>query len=118
MKFIAHLIVSSLAIIISAYLLPGVHVDGILTAVLVAVVLAFLNSIVKPLMVILTIPFTIFSFGLFLLVINAFIIIIADKLIDGFEVKGFWWALVFSLVLSFITSLLNNLHLDRKSDGQ
>jgi putative membrane protein len=116
MKFLIHLIVSSLAVLISSYLLPGVHVDGVLTAILVAVVLSFLNSIVKPLMVILTIPFTVISFGLFLLVINAFIILIASRLVDGFKVSGFWWALLFSLVLSFVTSLLNNLQLNIKSN--
>jgi len=115
MKFVTHLIVSSLAVLISAYLLPGVHVDGILTAILVAVVLSFLNSIVKPLIVLLTIPVTVVTFGFFLLVINALMILLADRLVDGFKVGGFWWALIFSLVLSFITSVLNKLQLNIKS---
>lgn len=109
MNFIIQLIVSALAVLISSYILPGVDVDNIVTALLVAAVLAFLNTVIKPIMVLLTIPVTILSFGLFLLVINAFIIILTDKLIDGFQVRGFWWALLFSLVLSFVTSVLNGL---------
>lgn len=109
MNFIIQLVVSSLAVLITSYILPGVEVDNILTAILVAAVLAFLNSVLKPIMILLTIPVTVFSFGLFLLVINAFIIILTDKLIDGFRVHSFWWALLFSLVLSFVTSMLNGL---------
>ena len=116
MKFLNQLIVSTLAVLISSYILPGVHVDGILTALLVAVVLAFLNSIVKPLLVLLTIPFTVFSFGLFLLVINAGIILMTSSLVEKFHVSGFWSALFFSLILSLVTSLLNNLQLKVKSN--
>jgi putative membrane protein len=79
------------------------------SAILVAIVLAFLNAIVKPILTILTIPITIFSLGLFLLVINAFIIIFAEKLVDGFKVDGFWTALIFSFILSFSTGILNTL---------
>jgi len=108
MKFLAKLIVSAIAVLIVSYLLPGVHVDSFLTAIVVAVVLSFLNTVIKPLMIILTIPITIFSFGLFLLVINAFMILLADKLIDGFEVKNFWWALIFSFAMGIVTSILEN----------
>lgn len=109
MGFILQLVVSAIAVVIASYLLPGVHVDGFFTAIVVAVVLAFLNAVVKPLMVLFTIPITIVSFGLFLFVINAFIILFADKLIDGFEVKNFWWALIFSFVLGIVTSIVENL---------
>ncbi|HNS45795.1 MAG TPA: phage holin family protein, partial [Bacteroidales bacterium] len=82
--------------------------DTIWTAILVAVVLALLNFFLKPLFIILTIPFTILTLGLFLLVINAVIILIADHLIGArFEVDGFWWALLFSLIISAINSLIN-----------
>jgi putative membrane protein len=80
-----------------------------MSALLVAVVLAFLNSIVKPVLTILTIPITIFTLGFFLLAINAFIIIFAEKLVTGFHVSGFWWALLFSLILSVCTGILNML---------
>lgn len=72
---------------------------------MVAAVLAFLNAFLKPLLIIFTIPFTVITLGLFLLVINAVIIIVTDNLIDGFEVRNFWWALLFSLILSLTTSV-------------
>jgi putative membrane protein len=109
--FIVNLIISALAVAITAWLLPGVHIqnDSILTAFIVALVLSFLNAILKPIMIVLTIPVTVFSFGLFLLVINACIIILAARLVDGFKVDSFWWALLFSLILSLVTSILQNI---------
>lgn len=109
MNFIARLLVSALAVFLVANIAPGVWVDNIMDAVLVAVVLAFLNTIVKPLFTILTIPITIFTMGFFLLAINAFIILWAEKLVTGFHVKGFWYALLFSILLSIITGILNML---------
>jgi putative membrane protein len=108
MKFLAQLIVSALAVIIASMILPGVHVDNALTAIIVAAVLAFLNAIVKPIFVILTIPITIFTMGLFLLVINALIILLAAKIVDGFHVNGFWIALLFSLLLTLVTSVFES----------
>lgn len=94
--------------LVCAYILPGVHVDGFGNAILVALSLALLNQFVKPLLILFTIPATIFTFGLFLLVINALIILLADWIVrDGFEVEGFWWALLFSLVLTLVKSVLN-----------
>ena len=89
--------------------MPGIHLDDYLSALLVAVVLAFLNAIVKPVLTILTIPITIVTLGLFLLVINGFLIILASKLVKGFHVDGLWHALLFSLVLSLCTGILNAL---------
>jgi len=116
MNFIIQLIVSALAILISSYILPGVNVENITTALLVAAVLAFLNAVLKPLMIFLTIPVTVITLGSFLLVINAAIILLTDKLIDGFHVRGFWWALIFSLLLPFVTSLLNGLQVKSKNN--
>ncbi|MCE3228802.1 MAG: hypothetical protein K0S32_3353 [Bacteroidetes bacterium] len=90
-----------------AHIAPGVTIDNYVSAILVAVVLSFLNQIVKPILTILTIPITIFTLGFFLLVINAIIILLADKLVSDFKVNGFWYALLFSLILSVITSILN-----------
>ena len=109
MKFLAQLIVSALAVIIASMILPGVHVDNALTAIIVAAVLAFLNAIVKPVLVILTIPITIFTMGFFLLVINALIILLAAKIVDGFHVNGFWIALLFSLLLTLVTGVFESL---------
>ena len=108
MKFIVKLVVSTLAVLITAMLLPEVEIadNSFLTALGVAVVLAFLNAIVKPILVILTIPVTIFSFGLFILVINAVLILWASKIVNGFHVDNFWRALLFSLILSVVTWIL------------
>ena len=108
MKFIIQLIISTLAVLISAYLLPGVEIvdNSFFTALIVAAVLSFLNGVVKPIMIVLTIPITVVTLGFFLLVINALMILLASKLVDGFIVHGFWWALLFSFILSFVTSIL------------
>lgn len=90
-----------------AHIVPHIHIDDYVSALLVAIVLAFLNSVVKPILTILTIPITLFTLGFFLLVINALIIIFAGKLVPGFHVDGFIWALLFSLVLSLCTGILN-----------
>ncbi|MCX6267720.1 MAG: phage holin family protein [Bacteroidetes bacterium] len=109
MPFFPKLLLTSVAILIAGYFLPGIHVSSFWTALLVALVLSFLNVFLKPLMVILTIPFTVITFGLFLLVINAFIIMIAGAWVNGFKVDGFWWAMLFSIILSVISSLLERL---------
>jgi putative membrane protein len=118
MNFIVNIIVTALAVLISAYLLPGVNVDTFTTSLLVALVLAFMNSIVKPILTILTIPITLFTMGFFLLVINAGIIIMTDKLVDGFEVNGFWWALLFSFILSITTGILNAIAGNKKEEEE
>ena len=107
MKFIVNILVSAIAVLISAWLLPGVHVTDYVSALLVAVVLAFLNAVVKPILTILTIPITFFTLGFFLLVINALMIMLASRIIPEFHVNGFWWALIFSLILSLVTGILN-----------
>jgi putative membrane protein len=110
MNYLFKILITSIAIVLTTYLLSsGVHIDGFTTAILVAIVISFLNIFVKPVLVILTIPVTIFSFGFFLLVINAFIILLTSKFITGFKVDGFWWAFLFSIILTFITSILDNL---------
>ena len=109
MKFILRILLSALAVVVLAKILPGVGVDTYTTAIIVAVVLSLLNFIVKPILVILTLPVTIITFGLFLLIINAIIILLADRLITGFSVDTIWWALLFSLLLSFLQSILFSL---------
>lgn len=105
-RFIINTIIVTVAVAIGSYLLPGITVSAPLDALLVAVVLAILNSIVRPVLIILTIPATILTLGLFLFVINAMIILLADWVVDGFHVNGFWWALLFSLLLSILKSIL------------
>lgn len=109
MNLFVKIIISSLAVFLTAYLLPGVQVDDYVTAIFVAIVLALLNGFLKPMLIIFTIPVTLLTLGLFLLVINACIILLADYFVDGFSVGGFWSALFFSLVLSVITSMMESL---------
>ncbi len=109
MKFIIRLLLSALAVVVLSKILPHVEVDSYVTAIIVAVVLSLLNFLVKPLLIILTLPITILTFGLFLLVINAIIILLVDYFIAGFSVDGVWWALLFSLLLTFLQSILFSL---------
>jgi len=104
-----NLIVSALAVLISAYILPGVKVDGFLTAVVVAVVLGIVNMFIKPVLLLLTFPLTILSLGLFYFVINALMVLLVSAIVPGFKVSGFFWALIFSLVLSIVSSFLSSL---------
>ncbi len=106
MPFLVKVIVTSIAVVIGAHILPGVDVADYLTAIVVAFVLGILNAVLKPLLIVLTIPVTVFSLGLFLLVINAFIILLTDYFVKGFDVAGFWAALIFSILLSLLNWLL------------
>jgi len=106
MKILIQILLSSVLVLLIAEVLPGVKVDAFTTSLIVAAVLALLNIIVKPVLVFLTLPATLITFGLFLLVINAVIILLADYLVSGFDVNGFWWALLFSLLLSLTQSIL------------
>lgn len=116
MKFIMRIVVTSIVAFGLSYILKGIKIDSFWTAILLAVVLAVLNALLKPVLIILTLPITIFTLGLFLFVINAAIILLADYFIPGFEVNGFWWALLFSLLLSIVTSILYKEPEDNKSD--
>ncbi|KAA9346049.1 phage holin family protein [Adhaeribacter soli] len=107
MGFIIKLLLTAVAVVLSAYLLPGVNVAGFGTALIVALVLAVLNAIVRPILVLLSLPITFLTLGLFLLVINALIILLADAIVPGFEVNGFIWALIFSIILSIITTIID-----------
>jgi len=114
MNWIIRFLLNGLAVVLTAYLLPGVEVTDYWTALIVALVLAIANGVVKPVLIVLTIPITILTLGLFLLVINALIILIADYFVDGFGVDGFWWALLFSLILSLFNSLFDDLTREKK----
>lgn len=106
MGFILRLFFTWVAIIIASYVLPGIHIRDYTSALIAAAVLALLDSFVKPVLVFLTIPITLVTLGLFLLVINALIVLFGARIVDGFEVDGFWWALGFSLIVSIIVTLL------------
>lgn len=110
MWYTFHMIVSFLlsaaAVFVAAYLLPGVTVDGVVDVLIVALILGIINMFVKPVAQILALPITIFTLGLFALVVNALLILLVDWIVPGFSVDGFWWALLFGIVLAIVNGFL------------
>ncbi len=111
MQIVINLLLSAFAVLISAYLLPGVKVDSFFTAIVIAVVLGIINAIIKPVLVILTLPINIISLGLFTFVINGIIILLVSALVPGFKVNSFLWAILFSIVLSIVSWFISSLKL-------
>ena len=110
MRFLINLLITAVAVyIISKLLTPHVVINSFTTAIIFSLVLAFLNAIVKPLIIILTLPITIITLGLFLLVINVLIILLADHFVSGINIDGFLWALVFGFLLTILSTILNKL---------
>jgi putative membrane protein len=109
MRWLLAWIANAMALLILAYLYPAVQVASFGTAMLVAVVLGLINLLVRPILVLLTLPVTLLTFGLFLLVINGAMFLLADKLIDGFHIGGFWPAVLGAVVYSLISWLLQSL---------
>ena len=107
MKFLLKILITTVNAFILAYILPGIFLPDIFTALLLAVILAILDATVKPLLIVLTFPVTILTLGMFLFVINACIILAAEYFIDGFTVDGFWYAVLFSVLLSFFNSFVH-----------
>ncbi len=107
MSLILNLLLSALAVMISAYVLPGVTVENFWTAVVVAVALGIVNAVLKPILILLTLPINILTLGLFTLVINALLILLVSNVVPGFHVDGFLWAIIFGLVLSLVNGFLH-----------
>lgn len=106
MKLLIRILITAGLVLLIANFMGGIHVASFTTSIIVAVVLGLLNVFVKPIMVLLTLPFTIVTFGLFLLVINALVILLCTKIVGGFTVDTFWTALLFSIVLSILQSIV------------
>lgn len=109
MRLILKILLTAFAVVLLANILPGIHIEDYTSAIFVAIVLGLLRVTVKPLLILFTLPVTVITLGLFLLVINALIIMIAGYFVGGFIVDGFWWALLFSLLLSIFQSVLYSL---------
>ena len=110
MKFLIRLLITAaVAYGLSMILSPHVIIDSYVTALIFSLVLAFLNAILKPILILLTLPITILTLGIFLLVLNVLMIMLADKMVDGIHIQGFWWAFIFGLLLSLSSSMLSNL---------
>lgn len=100
------LIINSIVIFIGAYILDGVKIKSFWTAIGVAILLGLINMFIKPLILLLTLPLTILTLGLFVLVINAWILMLIDKVVDGLKIDGFWWAVLYSIIISVLNSFL------------
>ena len=107
MNFLIRILVIAAVSFGLARVLNGIHVDSFWTALIFAVVLAVLNIFVKPILILLTLPVTLITLGLFLFVINALVVLLASKFVNGFSIDNFWWGLLFSLILSLLTSILD-----------
>jgi len=106
MNFLLRIIITAVVAFALSSVLPGIHIDTFWSAIVLSLVLAVLNILLKPILIILTLPITIVTLGFFLFVINAVIVLLASDFVHGFVVDSFWWALLFSLLLSLLTSLL------------
>jgi len=109
MGLLLNWLLSTIAIIAAAYILPGVHVADFKAALITALVLGIINAILKPVLIIFTLPITILTLGLFTFVINALLVLLTSHIAPGFHVDNFWWALLFSIVLSIISSVLHRI---------
>ena len=105
-SLITYLLINTISIFAVSYILSGIQIDSFVTALIVAVVMEVLNVTLKPLLFVITIPITVLTFGLFLLVLNVLVLYAAAYLIDGFQIAGFWWALLFSFLVSIVNSVL------------
>lgn len=114
MNLLLRILITGGLVLLIAHFMPGVHVASFTTALIVAIVLGLLNIFIKPILVILTLPVTIVTLGLFLLVINALIILLCTNIVGGFSVDSFWTALIFSIILSLLQSIMNGILGDGK----
>lgn len=114
MRLLVLWVLNAVAILIVAYLVPGIHVDSFWVALLVAVVLGLLNAVLKPILILLTLPITLLTLGLFVLVINALVLLVVSALVPGFSVDGFWAAVLGGIVLALVHAIFNSLMAEAK----
>lgn len=107
MSILLGLILSTIAVFVTAYILPGVKLDGWTSALVLAIVLGLINAFIRPLLLILTLPINVITLGLFTLVIIALCVMLASAISPGFQVDSFWWAMAFGVVLAIINGVLN-----------
>lgn len=114
MRFLARLLLNGVAIILAAYVLPGLHVDGPVPALLAGIILGFVNAIVRPVLFLLTLPLTLLTLGLFIFVLNAICFALTALIVPGFSVDGFGWALLGALLVSVVSWILNGIVVGQK----
>jgi putative membrane protein len=108
-QLLLSILISAIAVFVTAQILPGVHLDGFGSAIIAAIVLGVVNAFIKPILLVLTLPINILTLGLFTLVIIALCVMLVSALVPGFKVEGFWYAMIFGLVLSLVSWFLNSL---------
>jgi putative membrane protein len=106
MNFLLRILITALVAFGLAHFLSGIHVDTYWTALIFALVLAVLNVLLKPILIVLTLPLTLITYGLFLFVVNTLVVLLASRFVRGFSIDNFWWGLIFALLLSLITTVL------------
>ncbi|MEX1133131.1 MAG: phage holin family protein [Flavobacteriales bacterium] len=116
MNLLIRLIITTIAVLVTDLILSGVHAEDFFAGLLVAVVLGLLNTFLRPVLILLTLPVSVITLGLFLLVINAAMVMLAAKIVDGFQVDSWWWALGFSIILSIVQGFLQGL--DKPKGGE
>jgi len=109
MRFLARLVLNGVAIIIAAWLLPGLHVASPFSALIAGAILGFVNAIVRPILFFLTLPLTLITLGLFIFVLNALCLALTAAMVPGFTIDGFWWALLGALLISVVSWILNGI---------
>lgn len=114
MNILIRLVITTILVVVIAHFLPGISVQDYTSALWLALVLGLLNAFLKPILILFTLPATILTLGLFLLVINAVVILIGDYFVDGFVVDGFWNAFMFSILLSISQSVMNGIFISEK----
>lgn len=118
MSLLLRWLISAVAVAVTAYALPGISVETVWSALAVAVVLALVNVLLKPIMILLTLPLTIITLGLFTFVIDALLIMLTGRLVPGFGVANFWWALLFSIILTVVNSLFRDVARQTNKDTE
>ena len=116
MHFLARLVLNGIAIIVAAWLLPGLHVRDPFAALIAGAILGFVNAIIRPVLFLLTLPLTLVTLGLFIFVLNALCLELTAVLVPGFDIDGFWWALLGALLVSAVSWILNGLLVGNRQD--
>jgi putative membrane protein len=109
MRFLARLVLNGVAIIVAAWIVPGLQLTGVLPALVAGAILGVVNALVRPVLLILTLPLTLVTLGLFIFVINALCLALTASVVPGFEISGFWAALFGALLVSIVSWILNGL---------